>query len=314
MNDGDTGVLELEVIALRRESDCVLSVELADPEKRALPEWKPGAHIDLGLPEHIRQYSLVGDPRDCHRYRIAVLREPESSGGSQYVHTELRPGELVEIGGPRNNFPLADADRYLMIAGGVGITPLLPMIRDLHAQQKDWRLLYGGRSRRSMAYLEELAAYGDRVDVRPFDEYGHLDLAFELADPSARDIVYCCGPEGLISAVEKLCESWPAGALHVERFSARPRDDEDDLHAFELVLARSGQRFTVPAESSALDVLDAAGVALPNACRDGVCGSCETRVLAGLPLHRDALADPDRTDIVYPCVSRAQSAELVLDL
>lgn len=314
MNDGDTGVLELEVIALRQESDCVLSVELADPEKRALPGWKPGAHIDLGLPEHIRQYSLVGDPSDRHSYRIAVLREPESSGGSSYVHAQLRPGELVEIGGPRNNFPLAGADRYLMIAGGVGITPLLPMIRELHAQNKDWRLLYGGRSRRSMAYLAELAEYGRRVDVRPFDECGHLDLDSELATPSDNTVVYCCGPEALISAVENHCETWPVGALHVERFSARPRDDEDDLRAFELVLASSGQRFTVPAESSALDVLGAAGIDLPNACRDGVCGSCETRVLAGLPLHRDALADPDRTDIVYPCVSRSRSAELVLDL
>ncbi len=219
MNDGDTGVLELEVIALRRESDCVLSVELADPEKRALPGWKPGAHIDLGLPEHIRQYSLVGDPSDRHSYRIAVLREPESSGGSSYVHAQLRPGELVEIGGPRNNFPLAGADRYLMIAGGVGITPLLPMIRELHAQNKDWRLLYGGRSRRSMAYLAELAEYGRRVDVRPFDECGHLDLDSELATPSDNTVVYCCGPEALISAVENHCETWPAGALHVERFS-----------------------------------------------------------------------------------------------
>lgn len=238
----------------------------------------------------------------------------ESSGGSSYVHAQLRPGELVEIGGPRNNFPLAGADRYLMIAGGVGITPLLPMIRELHAQNKDWRLLYGGRSRRSMAYLAELAEYGRRVDVRPFDECGHLDLDSELATPSDNTVVYCCGPEALISAVENHCETWPAGALHVERFSARPRDDEDDLRAFELVLASSGQRFTVPAESSALDVLGAAGIDLPNACRDGVCGSCETRVLAGLPLHRDALADPDRTDIVYPCVSRSRSAELVLDL
>ncbi|MFE4500488.1 PDR/VanB family oxidoreductase [Rhodococcus sp. NPDC056743] len=314
MIDGGTDVLELQVVALRQESDCVISVELADVDGRLLPAWEPGAHIDLGLPDHIRQYSLMGDPQKRHSYRIAVLRERASSGGSRYVHTVLRPGDLVEVGGPRNNFPLAEADSYLMIAGGIGITPLLPMIRRLHEEGGDWRLLYGGRSRASMAFLAELAGYGDRVEVRPFDENGHLDLDSAFASPIEGRAVYCCGPEALIAAVEKRCTTWPSGTLQVERFAAGPRDGEADLQAFELVLARSGQRLMVPADSSALDVLDAAGVALPNACRDGVCGSCETRVLAGRPLHRDALTDSDRTDIVFPCVSRAHGAELVLDL
>lgn len=314
MIDGDTGVLELEVLSLRLESDCVLAVELADPDDRALPAWEPGAHIDLGLPDCVRQYSLAGDPADRYCYRIAVLLEPESTGGSEYVHTQLRPGELVEVGGPRNNFPLVDATEYVMIAGGVGITPLLPMIRQLDGAGRRWKLLYGGRSRKSMAYLHELERYGDRVDIRPFDEHGHLDLEAAFAQCSDDTAVYCCGPEGLIAAVEELSASLPSGAVHVERFAARARDDEDDLEAFELVLAKSGQRLTVPADCSALDVLDAAGIALPNACRDGVCGSCETRVLSGIPLHRDALADNDCTDLIYPCVSRARSAELVLDL
>jgi ferredoxin-NADP reductase len=314
MIDGDTGVLELEVISLRRESNCVLAVELADPENRVLPAWEPGAHIDLGLPECVRQYSLAGDPDDRYRYRIAVLLEPESTGGSTYVHTQLRPGELVEVGGPRNHFPLVEAPDYLMIAGGVGITPILPMIRQLDREGRSWKLLYGGRSRKSMAYLDEMGQYGERVDIRPFDEHGHLDLEAALTQCSADTVVYCCGPEGLIAAVEALSASRPSGTLHVERFAAPDRDDEDDLEAFELVLAKSGRRLTVPADCSALDVLDAAGIALPNACRDGVCGSCETRVLSGIPLHRDALADDNCTDLIYPCVSRAQSAELVLDL
>ncbi|WP_067869019.1 PDR/VanB family oxidoreductase [Nocardia vermiculata] len=313
MTDGDAGVLELEVTALRQESDCVLSVELADPQRRLLPAWDPGAHIDLGLPEHLRQYSLMGDPGERDHYRIAVLREPESAGGSSYVHAILRPGDLVEVGGPRNNFPLVAAQDYLMIAGGIGITPLLPMIRQLQAEGRSWRLLYGGRSRRSMAFLGDLLG-DDHVEVHPFDEDGHLDLDAALENPAADTAVYCCGPEGLIAAVEARCASWPTGALHVERFAAPVRDDEDDLRAFELVLATSGRRLTVPADSTALDVLDAAGIDLPNACRDGVCGSCETRVLAGIPLHRDALTGPDCTDVIYPCVSRAQSAELVLDL
>ncbi|WP_069816783.1 PDR/VanB family oxidoreductase [Streptomyces sp. TP-A0874] len=314
MSDSETGVLELEVVALRRESDCVLSVELADPERRLLPAWEPGAHIDLWLPEQVRQYSLLGDPAERHRYRIAVLREPASAGGSRYVHETLRPGELVEVGGPRNNFPLVAAEGYLFIAGGIGITPLLPMIRRVEAEGRDWRLLYGGRSHRSMAFLPELAPYGDKVAPRPFDEFGHLDLAAALGEPTEGLAVYCCGPEGLITAVEERCEAWPAGTLHVERFSARPRDDEDDLQAFELVLSRSDRRLSVPPDCTALDILDAAGIDVPNACRDGVCGSCELPVLKGRPLHRDSLTEPDRTDAFLPCVSRAQTPELVLDL
>jgi ferredoxin-NADP reductase len=314
MTAHEIGVLELEVTALRRESDSVLSVELADPLRRLLPEWGPGAHVDLGLPDHVRQYSLIGDPAQRRSYRIAVLREVTSAGGSRYVHDVLRPGDLVEIGGPRNHFPLVDADRYLLVAGGIGVTPLLPMVERLAREGRDWRLLYGGRSRRSMAFLPELARHGERVEVRPFDELGNLDLDAALGEPAPGVAVYCCGPEGLLAAVEKRCAAWPAGTLHVERFSARPRTDEADLRAFELVLGRSGRRLPVPADCSALDVLDAAGVALPNACRDGVCGSCLTKVLAGVPLHRDSLTEPDRTDVVLPCVSRARTAELVLDL
>ncbi|WAP54753.1 PDR/VanB family oxidoreductase [Streptomyces sp. S465] len=314
MSDSEMGVLELEVVALRRESDCVLSVELADPERRLLPTWEPGAHIDLWLPEQVRPYSLVGDPADRHCYRIAVLREPASAGGSRYVHETLRPGELVEVGGPRNHFPLVAADRYLFIAGGIGITPLLPMIRRVEAEGRDWRLLYGGRSRRSMAFLAELAPYENKVESRPFDENGHLDLEAALGEPADSLAVYCCGPEGLIAAVEERCEVWPTGTLHVERFSARPRDDEDDLRAFDVVLSRSDRRLSVPVDRSALDVLDAAGIDVPNACRDGVCGSCELPVLKGLPLHRDSLTEPDRTDAFLPCVSRARTPELVLDL
>jgi ferredoxin-NADP reductase len=304
----EVGVLELEVTELRRESDDVVSVLLADPLHRLLPAWEPGAHVDLGLPEHVRQYSLCGDPADRRSYRIAVLRERASRGGSVYVHEALRPGELVEIGGPRNHFPLVPAPEYLFVAGGIGITPLLPMTA---AAGADWRLLYGGRTRRSMAFLDRLA--GDpRVVVRPQDEYGLLDLRAALAEARPGLAVYCCGPEPLIAAVEDVCGGRDV-ALHVERFAAAGIDTSDDT-PFDVVAARSGRRFTVPAGESALDVLEAAGIGPPNACRDGLCGSCETRVLSGLPLHRDALLDRDVTDRVMPCVSRARSTELVLDL
>lgn len=309
----EAGVLELQVIALRRESAQVLSVELADPQLRLLPAWEPGAHIDLGLPEHVRQYSLCGDPDDLRRYRVAVLREPDSSGGSAYVHGVLRPGDLVEVGGPRNHFALVDAQAYVFVAGGVGITPILPMVAEIERRGRPWRLAYGGRSRSTMAFLDVLARYGDAVHVRPEDLAGPLDLDDLLGRPAERVAVYCCGPSGLIAAVEQRCAAWPAGALHVERFTARPRDDSD-LRPFDLVLARSGTRLAVPAEASALEVLEAHGLPVPSACRDGVCGSCLTKVVGGMPAHRDSILDRDCTDAVLPCVSRAVGTELVVDL
>jgi ferredoxin len=166
-----------------------------------------------------------------------------------------------------------------------------------------------------MAFRQQLVPqYGDRVEIRPQDEYGLLDLDELLGTPVEDAAVYCCGPEPLLAAVEQRCEPWPAGALHVERFSARPVDPGMESHPFELVLERSGQRLTVPPERSALEVLEEAGIPVANACREGVCGSCLTRVLSGTPDHRDSLTDRARTDVVMPCVSRAKSAELVVDL
>jgi ferredoxin-NADP reductase len=297
------------VVELRRESDRVVSVLLADPLRRLLPAWEPGAHIDLGLPEHVRQYSLCGDPADRRSYRVAVLREQVSRGGSAYVHELLRPGELVEVGGPRNNFPLVPAAEYVFVAGGIGITPLLAM---LPAAGERWRLVYGGSTRRSMAFLDRLE--GDpRVQVRLQDVHGLLDLPAALGEPREGVAVYCCGPEPLIAAVERACADWPAGTLHVERFVAAPTSTATDV-AFDVVAARSDVRLTVPPGESALDVLEAAGLGPANACREGICGSCRTRVLAGVPEHRDALTDRDATDSVMPCVSRARTPELVLDL
>jgi ferredoxin-NADP reductase len=307
-------VLELEVVALRLEAEGVLSLELADPERRLLPSWKPGAHIDLHLPEVVRQYSLCGDPADRRAFRVAVLREPSSRGGSRYIHEQLRPGDRVEVGGPRNHFELVDAERYILIGGGIGITPLLPMVSDLAAAGRNWRLLYGGRTRRSMAFLPRLSIHGDRVEVCPEDEFGLLDLHAAIGPAAEGVAIYCCGPEGLLHAVEQRCEGWPTGALHVERFAARPVYSLSQARAFDLVLGSSGVRLTVPADTSALEVLEGAGVDLPSACREGLCGSCVTRVLSGVPEHRDSLTDPSCVDQVMPCVSRALSDELVLDL
>jgi ferredoxin-NADP reductase len=253
---------------------------------------------------------------DRQHYRIAVLNEEFSTGGSRYVHEVLRPGELVEIGGPRNHFALVEAEQYVFVAGGIGITPLLPMIRAVSAAGRPWRLAYGGRRRASMAFLDELAGYGDRVSVWAADEVGLIDLEAVVGPPQEGVAVYCCGPEPLLAAVEAQCAPWPKGALHIERFKAKPREDIDPEteRSFDIVLERSQLRVPVPADRTALDALDDAGVEVPNACRDGVCGSCEITVLAGVPDHRDSVLQPDHTRSIMLCVSRARSSELVLDL
>lgn len=314
--DEDDGVLDLQIRAMRLEAEGVMSLELVDPEGGWLPEWAPGAHIDLGLPDVVRQYSLCGDPDDRTSYRIAVLREEKSQGGSSYVHDSLRPGDLVEISGPRNHFVVETAGAYLFIAGGIGITPILAMVRRLHATKASWRLIYGGRRRDSMAFTEELATYGDRVSFRPEDETGRLDLAEILAEPQEGTAVYCCGPSGLIDAVEQRCGSWPEGALHTERFAAKDFSALESRPVF-VRCDRSNLELNVPAQQSLLDALENAGLNVANACRDGVCGSCEVPVLSGVPEHRDSIrmsSEADDVSSLAVCVSRAKTPELVLDI
>ncbi|MFD0687786.1 PDR/VanB family oxidoreductase [Actinomadura fibrosa] len=294
----------------------VVALTLARPDGGRLPDWTPGAHIDLVLPNGLtRQYSLCGDRWDAHTYRIGVLREPDGRGGSAFVHDELREGDLVGIGGPRNNFRLAPADRYLFIAGGIGITPLLPMIVQADLLGIEWRLLYGGRTRASMAFLDELEPHGDKVTIAPQDEHGLLDLAAWLPAPSSGTKVYCCGPAGLLDAVERHCADWPPGRLRTERFVASR--DNGTTDAFEVELRRSGRTLTVHRNQSLLQALGEAGVAVLSSCRQGLCGTCETTVIEGVPDHRDALLDDAERaagDCMLVCVSRAHSRRLVLDL
>jgi ferredoxin-NADP reductase len=316
--DDPDGVLDLRVEQIGRESDGVVSVILADPGGAALPAWSPGAHLDLVLTGVTRQYSLCGDPGNRYEYRIAVLREEHSHGGSRYVHDSLRVGDLLEVGGPRNRFALEPAERYLFLAGGIGITPLLPMVAAAEASGAQWSLAYGGRQRSSMAFLSELAAYGDKADVVAEAERGPLDLDTLLGTPRPDTAVYCCGPEGLLAAVERRCASWPEGSLHVERFKAKaPASESAPDREFELVCERAVTSVRVPVGRSILDCLDEVGIVVPSACRGGVCGSCETKVLAGEVDHRDSLLTPSERESGHTmmlCVSRAVSDQLVLDL
>ncbi|GAB2817063.1 PDR/VanB family oxidoreductase [Actinocorallia aurea] len=312
-----SAALDLQVTAKRRVADGVVALTLRRPDGGRLPDWSPGAHVDLVLPGGTtRQYSLCGDRWDAHAYRIGVLREPAGRGGSAYVHDELAEGDRVGIGGPRNNFRLAPAGRYLFVAGGIGITPLLPMIVQAELQDVPWTLHYGGRTRTSMAFLDELAVHGDKVHAVPQDESGPLDLDAALSGLPEDAKVYCCGPAGLLDAVAARCAALPPGRLRTERFVASERAAAAD-DAFHVELRRTGRGLTVQRGQTLLDALGAAGVNVLSSCRQGLCGTCETTVLDGVPDHRDSLLDDaDRAagDCMLVCVSRAASARLVLDL
>jgi len=286
---------DLTVVSAVEAAEDVVALTLAAADGAALPPWTPGAHVDLVLGEDlVRQYSLCGSTAESSTWRIAVLRAPDSRGGSKAVHAELREGATVRVRGPRNHFPMVASPRYLFIAGGIGITPMLPMIADAEASGADWRLVYGGRSRSSMAFLDELAPYGDRVVVHAKDELGPLDLAGFLGEPAEGTRIYCCGPSRLLAAMETACAGLPPYTLRTERFVAEEQGAPARTAPFQVELARTGTTVTVTPDVSVLEAVGSAGIEVLSSCRQGICGTCETGVLAGRPDHRDSLLD--RTD------------------
>ncbi|KQU04612.1 cytochrome [Rhodococcus sp. Leaf7] len=306
-------------VAGRREvADGIVELTLSDPAGATLPSWTAGAHVDLVLDNGLeRQYSLCGSATDTSSWTVAVLREPNGRGGSAYVHDILVDGATVRVRGPRNNFRLLPSPRYLFIAGGIGITPILPMIDAAEAVGAEWSLLYGGRSRESMAFLDRLE--GDpRVTVWPQDDKGLLDLASALGMPLPDTLVYACGPGALLDAVEERCAAWPDGSLHIERFAAKKVEPaEGALDSFEVECSRSGVTVSVPAGVSVFDAVERAGVDVLGSCMEGVCGTCEVDVLAGTPDHRDSIltaSEHERGTTMMPCVSRSLSAKLILDM
>jgi len=311
--------LDLEVLLAHKETiaDSVVRLVFRHPAGDRLPPWSPGAHVDLVLrPDLVRQYSLCGDPGDRSVLEVAVLREQAGRGGSAYVHDALLPGDRVRIRGPRNNFPFVRAERYLFIAGGIGITPLVPMVAAADASGADWRLVHGGRSRTSMAFAARLRGrYGDRVLVWPRDEEGLLDVRGVLDTAFDGTAVYCCGPEPLLAVTEEVCAGRPDLTLHVERFSAK--ENTGVATGFDVELARSGLTLTVPADRSILEVAEDAGVPVLSSCRGGTCGTCETPVLDGVPDHRDSVLSGEEraaNETMMICVSRSCGRKLVLDL
>lgn len=312
---------ELDLVVARRtdEADRVVSLELRRPDGAPLPAWTPGAHIDLLLDDGlVRQYSLCSTPQDPHVWRVGVLRVPDSRGGSRHVHDTLHEGTVVRVRGPRNNFPLVPAERHLFIAGGIGITPLVPMLEEAGRTGSDWQLVYGGGSLTSMAFRKELVLrHPGRIRLHPQDEDGLLDLDALLTTPRPGTLVYCCGPEGLLRAVEERCAAWPAGSLHLERFVAREQTAPVLNETFEVELAESGLTVTVPPDRSVLQAIEEAGVKVPTSCREGTCGTCETDVLEGTVDHRDSVLTPEEQaahDTMMLCVSRAACPRLVLGI
>ncbi|MCK7621724.1 PDR/VanB family oxidoreductase [Streptomyces sp. RS10V-4] len=309
---------DVTVRQLRWEADGVVSLQLAKAGGGPLPPWEPGAHVDLVLPTGIqRQYSLCGPTGDVASYRIGVRRERAGRGGSEYVHAFLRPGQRLHLKGPRNNFGFRPAASYVFVAGGIGITPILPMIRQAETQGTPWRLLYGGHTAASMPFLDELRHYGSRVGLYPADTVGRAPLGslFAQVEPGAK--IYACGPAPLLSALGEAVAHWPRDTLHVERFTARrPRTPADDKPV-DVVCRASGRTVAVPAGRSILDGLEEAGIRVPASCRSGLCGSCETTVLEGVPDHRDEILSAEERDVgdrMFVCVSRARTPRLVLGL
>ncbi len=312
-----------EVVETRIAAGQVREMHLA-PLDGAAPGWRAGAHVRVALPDGgDRPYSLVNlDPTPGataapQRYRLGVLLEPQGRGGSAWMHGLAR-GDVVTLGAPENDFPLRPSEAApLLLAGGVGVTPIASMAAELTAEGRDFRLVYAGRARAGMAFVDELATLcGPRLEVRP-DDAAPLDLAalFAGLDPD-RD-VYVCGPKGMIDAARRAAETagHPRARFHVELFA--PEAPAAGDAPFEVVVASSGLTVAVPPGLSIIDALEAAGMDVMHDCRRGDCGICQTGVLEGEPDHRDVvLSDAERASgkVMQICVSRARSARLVLDL
>lgn len=306
----------LVVRAKSRVADDVVSLALQDPAGSLLPAWHPGAHIGLRLPCGTRHYSLCGGPEDRTTYRVLVALDRQSRGGSRHVHDHLEPGDVLGVEGPLNRFPLVPDVPTLFIAGGIGITPFLPMLAAVEARGTEWALVYGGRSLAAMPRASWLAdVYPGRVTLVPHDLEGLIDVRRHVAD-GPRGQVYCCGPAGLIDAVERECSARGL-PLRVERFTPVVDEGSSRDRSFVAVCARSGCEIEVGAHESLLDALLREGIDIESSCEEGACGTCETPVVEGPIDHRDVVLTEDerqRGDTMMVCVSRGAGDRIVIDV
>ena len=318
----DTGitlnVLGRKVIAHDQD---VVALTLAGADGAHLPQWRPGAHLDIHLPSgRVRQYSLCGDPARRDTYRIAVRRIPDGGGGSTEVHDVLAIGAQVTTNGPRNAFPLtvpghgSPTQRLRFVAAGIGITPILPMLRQVDRLGVEWSMVYAGRSQASLPFLDEIAQFGDRVEIRTDDTHGIPTPTELLGDCPNGTAVYACGPAPMLTAIRAQLAGRDRVELHFERFAAPPVIDGEE---FSVNLASTGATVQVGAQETLLAALQRADIWPPYSCRQGFCGTCRTRVLDGHVDHRDTLlTDPERADgMMLVCISRtAKGQRLILDL
>ena len=316
-------VLRLVVARTSLLADDVLGLRLQSPDGSDLPVWEPGAHIDLLLPSGaVRQYSLCGDPLERSSYDIAVLRVEDGRGGSKEVHATLKTGGVVDVRGPTQHFSLAaEAPHHLLLAGGIGVTPLLAMARQLASEGADWSAVYGGRTLGAMALRHELTRLDpSRVSVQPEDEHGLIDLAAVMSAAPPGTVAYVCGPAPMIGAAAEAADrSASVAELRFERFGSSGDvvlPEPDSNTPFEIELRASERTVVVGAGETTLDAILRVAPGWPSSCREGYCGTCEVVVLGGKPDHRDeVLTDGERADggVMMPCVSRALTPRLVLD-
>ena len=316
-------MIDVVVVSRNNEAQDICSYELASVDGKPLPAFSAGAHIDVHLPDgQVRQYSLCNHPEERHRYLIGVLKDPASRGGSRSLHEQVHEGTHLTISEPRNLFPLAhDARRSLLFAGGIGITPILCMAERLSHAGADFELHYCARAEDRAAFVQRLktSPFAERVFLH-FDEQPHtaLNAAQVLAKPEANVHLYVCGPGGFMQHVldSARAQGWQEACLHREYFTAAPVDSSLD-GGFSVKVASSGQVFEIPADKTVVQVLESHGIEIAVSCEQGICGTCLTRVLEGIPEHRDLfLTEQEQAlnDQFTPCCSRAKTALLVLDI
>jgi vanillate O-demethylase ferredoxin subunit len=316
--------LSVRVARKSLEAEGISSYELVSVDGTPLPAFAAGSHIDVQIPGGpTRQYSLCNDPAETHRYLIAVLRDPQSRGGSVAMHERIHEGDMLTIGAPKNHFALAhEASSHLLLAGGIGVTPLLCMAERLAHAGADFEMHYCTRSPGRTAFQRRIEASGFAARVAFHYDDGaaaqKLDIAARLSSPRAGQHLYVCGPKGFMDAVlgSARAQGWPEAQIHYEFFAADAGPLAGDS-AFEVMLASSGRVVRVAADCSVVQALAEAGVSIPTSCEQGVCGTCLTRVIEGEPEHRDLYLTPEEqaaNDQFLPCCSRARSGRLVLDL
>lgn len=316
-------MVEVVVATKRREAEDIFTFELVAKGGGALPAFSAGSHVDVQVPGGlVRQYSLCNDPTENHRYLIGVLRTPDSRGGSRAMHEIVTEGDTIEISSPRNHFALAhDGKHSILIAGGIGITPILCMAERLNIIGASFVLHYSTRSRSRTAFLKHIeeSSFADKAQFH-FDDGDaaqKLNLESVLETPAEHTHVYVCGPKGLVDAAMLVARSkgWPEQLLHYELFASDPTKQDTDT-AFSVTLASSGRVVRVAKDQTVVAALAAVGVNVPTSCEQGVCGTCLTRVISGEPEHRDMYLTSDEhaaNNLFLPCCSRAKS-DLVLDL